>query len=183
MEQKTTVRFMSNVDEQSVRALINAIEGELRAGVKQFRVLISSPGGYVDPGISAFNYLKGIPAEIETVNFGSVDSIAAVLFCAGSKRISVPNARFIIHDIFRITPQQSINLSETQLEEWLNGLRIDRRNIAKIIADTCTKKLEVVEDLMKKGAVLDSVEARKMGLVNEVNQNILEENAKIVTIS
>src|SRR3990167_8092237 len=116
-KQKTTIRFMANVDYQSVKALIDKVTEELNKGNSDFRILISSPGGYVDPGLSAFNFLRGIPAEVETVNFGSVDSIAAVLFCAGTQRISVPNARFIIHDVFRITPQQSINLSETQLVE------------------------------------------------------------------
>lgn len=182
MEQETTIRFMSQVDDQSIRSLVNAVETEFRAGVKFFRILISSPGGFVDPGISAFNFLKGIPAKIETVNFGSVDSIAAVIFCAGSKRISVPNARFIIHDISRITPPQSINLSETQLEEWLNSLRIDRKNIAKIIAETCQKEIKEIEDLMKRGAVLDPIETQKIGLVTEIDQNILEDGSRLISL-
>lgn len=183
MEQKTIIRFMSGVDEQSARNFINIVENEFKNGVRSFRILISSPGGYVDPGISIFNYLKGIPANIETVNFGSVDSISTVIFCAGTKRISVPNARFLIHDIFRITPQQSVNLSEAQLDEWLNGLRMDRRNIAKVIAETTKKKVEEIESLMRNGKVLNPAEAQEIGLVNEISQNIIQEGLKLISIN
>ncbi|MBI2097343.1 MAG: ATP-dependent Clp protease proteolytic subunit [Candidatus Vogelbacteria bacterium] len=180
--QKTTIRFMKQVDNQSAEALIQCVEREFREGVKRFRILVSSPGGFVDPGLSVFNYLKGIPVEeIETVNFGSVDSIAAVIFCAGTKRISVPNARFIIHDISRNT-SQPLNLSETTLVEWVEGLRIDRQNIAKVIAETCKKEIEEIQKLMRGGAVLGSVAAQDLGLVTQIDQKIVEDGAKLITV-
>ncbi len=64
----------------------------MKKGVNEFKILISSPGGSVQHGLSAYNYLKGIPAKITTHNFGIVDSIA-MLSCyivAGQKRLCVP---------------------------------------------------------------------------------------------
>lgn len=182
MEHKITIRFMANVDHQSVKALIDTVTSELSKGNNNFRILISSPGGYVDPGLSAFNFLRGIPAKIETVNFGSVDSISTVLFCAGTQRISVPNARFLIHDIFRITPQQPVNLSETQLIEWLEGLRIDRKNIAKVIAQTCKKPVEEIESVMKGGKIFNPIEAQRFGLVTEIKQEFLQKGEAVITL-
>jgi ATP-dependent protease ClpP protease subunit len=87
-EPKTTViRFYSPVTEQSVSQLLNTVDQKLKAGTKRFVLLISSPGGSVFAGLSAYHYLKGIPAEIITHNFGEVDSIATVIYCAGSSDI------------------------------------------------------------------------------------------------
>ena len=65
----------------------------------QFLILISSPGGNVLAGISGFNFLKGIPAEVIMHNYGCVASITAVLYCAGSTRYCVPHATFTLHGV------------------------------------------------------------------------------------
>jgi ATP-dependent protease ClpP protease subunit len=93
------------------------------------------PGGSVFHGLSAYNYLKGLPANITTHNFGSVDSIGVVLYCAGATRLSVPQARFLLHGVSANFPQNT-SLEEKQLEERLKGLKIDNENIAKVVART-----------------------------------------------
>lgn len=182
MEQKATIiRFMAEVNQQTITSLINAFENEFKIGTKNFKLLISSPGGFVDQGISIFNYLKGLPINIETVNFGAVDSISAVIFCAGKTRTSVPNARFIIHDVIRSA--QNITFNEVLMSEWLDSIKIDRNNIAKIIAETCNKKTNEIENLMKKAVVLSPLQAQKLGLVNNIEHVLVEDNSyKIISI-
>lgn len=182
MEKKLTIiRFMNTVNQQTITNLINIFESEFRLGVKKFKLLISSPGGFVDEGISIFNYLKGLPIDIETVNFGAVDSISAVIFCAGKIRTSVPNARFLIHDVGRFA--QNINFQEALMNEWLKSIKIDRNNIAKIIAETCGKKTKEIENLMKKSEVLNPIQAQKIGLVNEIKKELIEDNkSKIFSV-
>ena len=96
----------------------------MKQGVTNFIILISSPGGSVFHGLSAYNYLKGLPATITTHNFGSVDSIGVVLYCGGSKRLSVPQARFLLHGVSS-NFEQKVSLEDKQLDERLKGLRID----------------------------------------------------------
>ncbi len=93
------IRFFAPVIDATVNALTTAIDQKMKQGVKDFIILISSPGGSVFHGLSAYNYLKGVPASITTHNFGSVDSIGIVLYCAGSTRLSVPQARFLFHGV------------------------------------------------------------------------------------
>ena len=175
---------MTEVNVQSVTNFINLVETEFKNEVKFFRILISSPGGMVDPGLSAFNYLKGLPVYIETVNFGAVDSISVMLFCAGKNRICVPNARFILHDVMRFIPPhtQPSFISEVQLKEWIDALRVDRTNIAKVISDTTGKPLEEIEKLIIGGKVLNAEEAKRMGLVTTISENIIEEGIRIINI-
>ncbi len=60
---------------------------------------MSSGGGDVLSGFMAENYLNGLPIEVTFFNVGNVDSSASVIYCAGSKRYAVPEARFIIHEV------------------------------------------------------------------------------------
>ena len=73
------VKFFAPVMPDSINALMQTIDRKISQGAKRMGLLISSPGGDVFQGLSAYNYLKGVPLEIVTQNFGSVDSIGVVL--------------------------------------------------------------------------------------------------------
>lgn len=181
MNNKVVIRFMAEVNQQSTHSLINTVEAQLAGGAKKIKILISSLGGSVFHGISAYNFLKGIPAEVETHNFGSVDSIATVIFCAGTKRYCVPNARFLIHSV-GWGSQSPVRFEEKQINELLNGLKIDRENIAKIVAENCKKTQKQIEDVMFEGTTLSPQEAKDFGLVHEVSKILTDQTTQIVGI-
>jgi len=86
-EKKTAcIEFLCEVNEYTVTQLLDSVKILIKKGYERIIILISSPGGNVFYGLSAFNFLRGIPVEIITHNFGSVDSTAGIIFCAGSKR-------------------------------------------------------------------------------------------------
>lgn len=178
-KKKVAIRFFAEVNQQSVNTLITVIESKLRENFDNFKILISSPGGTVFHGISAYNFLKGIPAKIETYNFGSADSIATVIFCAGSKRFCVPNARFLIHGIGW---SPSGRFEEKQLNEQIKGMAVDRENIAKIIAENCNKKQKEVEKIMFKGTTFNPEKAKNFGLVHEIKNELLLQGEEIIGI-
>lgn len=93
------IRFMAPVIPQTADQLFRVFDQIVQQKVERVHLLISSPGGQVFHGLSIYNFLKGSPIEIYTYNFGSVDSIAGVIFCAGKQRYSVPHARFLIHSV------------------------------------------------------------------------------------
>ncbi len=95
MPSKTVIKFFAPVIDVTVNALLNTVDTKMQQGVTEVVLLISSPGGSVFHGLSAYNYLKGLPIKVTTHNFGSVDSIGVVLYCGGSERFSVPQARFL----------------------------------------------------------------------------------------
>ncbi len=175
------IRFFAPVIDVTVNTLMNAIDQKMKQGIKDFTILISSPGGSVIHGLSAYNYLKGLPATITTHNFGSVDSIGIVLYCAGSKRLSVPQARFLLHGVnAQFTGNQ--RLEEKQLEERLKGLRIDIENIAKVVAANTGKSAEEVADAMLERTTLNPNEAQSWGLVHEIKSELFEAGSEVISI-
>jgi ATP-dependent protease ClpP protease subunit len=175
------IRFFAPVIDATVNALMSAVDQKMKQGIKDFILLISSPGGSVIHGLSAYNYLKGLPASIITHNFGSVDSIGIVLYCAGSTRLSVPQARFLFHGV-NVQFRGEQNLDEKLLEERLKGLRIDMENIAKVISANTGKSAKDVTDAMIERITLNPEEAQSWGLVHEIKSKLFEEGSEVVAI-
>jgi ATP-dependent protease ClpP protease subunit len=179
--QPTVIKFFAPVIDVSINALMNAIDQKMKTGQRSFIILISSPGGSVFHGLSAYNYLKGLPVEITTHNFGSVDSIGVVLYCGGTKRLSVPQARFLLHGVSQNFPQGA-NLEEKQLEERLKGLKIDIENIAKVVAANTGKSPEDVMKAMSDRTTLNPEEAKQWGLVHEVKAELFPAGSDLISI-
>jgi ATP-dependent Clp protease, protease subunit len=175
------IKFFAPVIDVTVNALMDAIDQKMKQGVKDFIILISSPGGSVIHGLSTYNYLKGLPVNIITHNFGSVDSIGIVLYCAGTRRLSVPQARFLLHGVStQFTGNQ--NLEEKQLEERLKGLHIDSENIAKVISVNTGKNMQEVINAMLERITLNPEEAKSWGLVNEIKSQLFETGSEVISI-
>ena len=175
------IKFFAGVDQASVNALMSAIEQKLGEGANEIVLLISSPGGTVFHGLSAYNFLKGVPARVVTHNFGSVDSMGVVLLCAGDRRLSVPHARFLLHGVQANFPQGA-SLEEQQLEERLKGLKIDIENIAGVIAaNTGRSEQEVTADMVNR-TTLNPEQAMEYGLIHEIREQLLPPGAQLVSI-
>jgi len=174
------IRFFAPVIDITINTLMSEIDQRMKQGATEFVVLVSSPGGSVFHGLSAYTYLKGLPVSIITHNFGSVDSIGVVLFCAGGKKFSVPPARFLLHGIsagFR-----NERLEEPQLEERLKGLKIDIENIAKVIAENTGKTVDDIAKAMLERTTLNPDEAKSWGLVHDIKSELFEPGSEVISI-
>ena len=176
------IRFMAPVHPQSADTLFRILDRKLQEKCTRIHLMISSPGGSVFHGLSIYNFLKGAPYEVFTYNFGSVDSIGVVIFCAGLRRYSVPHARFLVHGV-------SVNfvgnqmLDEKGLEERLKGLQIDYQNISRVIADTVQKSPEQVQNDMNNRKTLSSQEAKDYGLVHEIKSELFPIDADLSVVT
>jgi ATP-dependent Clp protease, protease subunit len=179
--QPVVIKFFAPVMDATINALMQTVDQKLSKGQRDFIILISSPGGSVFHGLSAYHYLKGIPADISTHNFGSVDSIGVILYCAGRKRLCVPQARFLLHGVTAGFPQAA-NLEEKQLEERLKGLKIDIENIAKVVAANTGKSVQEVTQAMLDRTTLNPEEAKSWGLVHEIKAELFALGAEVISI-
>ncbi|OGO16757.1 MAG: hypothetical protein A2Z14_05550 [Chloroflexi bacterium RBG_16_48_8] len=177
----TVIKFFAPVIDTTINALMGTVDQKMKEGKCDFILLISSPGGSVFHGLSAYSYLKGLPAKITTHNFGSVDSIGVILFCGGSTRLSVPQARFLLHGVSS-NFQQNMSLEEKQLEERLRSLKIDTENIAKVIAATTGKSIEEVTQAMLDRIALNPEEAKAWGLIHEIQVELFPSGAEVIPI-
>ena len=62
-------------------------------------LLMSSGGGSVSEGLNLAAYMKALPVHITTHNIGQTDSIANVVFAAGTTRYATQNSSFLFHGV------------------------------------------------------------------------------------
>ena len=175
------IRFMAPVIPQTCDQLFKIIDNKIQNKFEKINLLISSPGGSVFHGLSIYNFIKGAPIEIDTYNFGSVDSIGVVVYCAGTKRYSVPHARFLIHGV-RFNINGNANFDEKELDEHFKALKIDQENIAKVVADTCGKKTKEILKNMAERTTLNPEQGKKFGLVHEIKSSLFPLEADLSVI-
>lgn len=175
------VRFLSPVVPNSADKLFKIVDQKIREKCSRLHLMISTPGGSVFHGLSLYNFLRGAPIEVYTYNFGSVDSVGVVIFCAGRKRFSVPHARFLLHGV-RFNVQANATFDERQLEELLKSLKIDQFNVAKVVADTVGKETADVEQEMNTRTTLTPEEAKRYGLVHEIKSELFPIDADLSVV-
>lgn len=174
---KVIIRFMGDINPQTTNILINTIENKIRENKNDFLFLISSHGGDVPSGISIYNYLKNLSINIETHNFGIVESIASLLYCCGSKRSSSKTASFLIHGI-----NWNGGGDEKQINEVAKTLKTYREHISDIISKNCNKSSKQIQKMMFNNSRLNAEEAKKIGLVDEIKELNIDTNTEIISI-
>lgn len=175
------IRFMAPVVPPTATALFKIVDRKLKEKCERIHLMLSSPGGSVFHGLSLYNFLRGAPIQVYTYNFASVDSIGVVIFCAGDRRFSVPNARFLIHGV-HVNFIGNQSLDEKELDEKIKGLQIDYQNIARVIADTTQKPADRVQDDMNNRTTLNPQQAKDYGLVHEIKSELFPIDADLSVV-
>lgn len=174
------IRFMAAVTPQSTEKLLNLFNSAYRDGITKFHLLLNSPGGSVAHGLAIYNFLKGSPIEVVTHNFGTVDSIGVIIYCAGDKRLAVPHARFLLHPVVANFVTGSVD--EHTLRERMNGLEADQQNIAKVIAVTVGKEEGEILDQIHSRRTFNAQEAHDYKLVDMIETQLIPSGARLESI-
>ncbi len=176
------IRFFGGINFVSANMLMERMSQDIQRGVERFVIILSSRGGDLGSGVSIYNFLKGVPAEVVTHNFGDVQSAALVLFCAGVRRLCVPNGSFVFHE-----PAFSASAGERLDKEFLQdktaSLRTDQQAMLRAIADSCGKKIQDVEQEIGTGRSWNSEQAKDYGLVHQIESALFEEGAQVISIA
>ncbi|MGI0102125.1 MAG: ATP-dependent Clp protease proteolytic subunit [Nitrosotalea sp.] len=174
------IRLNGPINNQTINSLMAVIDNKMKEGVRDFVLLLSSHGGDTAAGLTGYNYLKGLPVKITTCNIGTVSSIATVLYCAGDRRISVPHAKFLIHEPYWSFHES--NLDEGEIDEISKRLSIYKENVAKVIAKSTGKETLEVLEAMHQRTTFTPDEALSWGLTHEINSELFEEHSEVISI-
>jgi ATP-dependent Clp protease protease subunit len=175
------VNYFDQVTDSKVRALM-ALCVEILAKVKPAGLYfgLSSPGGNVAAGETLYNFLRSLPLEITMHNIGSVDSIATVIFLAGSQRFACPHSRFLFHGVSTIFNQQT-TLSPVQVREILSGFEQDEARITELIVERSKLTASEMSELFRQGETKDPAFALQKGIIHDIRDFSLPPGAQVVT--
>jgi ATP-dependent Clp protease, protease subunit len=160
--------FSAEIDQRSINQLVAYLVDLHRSGATKLTLAISSPGGNVNAGITGYGALMSVPFDLETHNFGNVDSIAILLFLAGKTRYATQGASFLFHSVgFNLTNER---LEEKNLTERLDSVRTDNKRISELISNRTRLKLNTCRNLFRSQRTKDTAWAKKNGFISDIRQ-------------
>jgi ATP-dependent Clp protease, protease subunit len=178
----TQIYLAGGIGDKTVPPLIGAVSARVAAGSRSILLAISSWGGNIFWGVTAYNFLRGLGVDIITHNVGQVDSIAGVIYCAGDKRLCAPAGRFVIHGVGVTIQGTDPMLSEKDLNSRQAMLAQDRDTIAAILSTRTGKSLDDVRQDMLNEKILDASEGMAYGLATEITDQVFDPAQEIIRI-
>jgi ATP-dependent Clp protease protease subunit len=126
---------------------------------------VNSPGGSVTAGLAIVDTMNFIKNDVSTIVMGQACSMGSVFLSAGTKgkRISLPNARVMIHSVSSGTRgtvhDQRIQFQET---EKLNKV------LTQMLADNVGRSYDEVYKLMERDHFMSAQESLEFGIVDKI---------------
>jgi ATP-dependent Clp protease protease subunit len=138
---------------------------EAEAPGKEIAMYINSPGGVVTSGFAIYDTMQYIKCPVSTVCMGFAASMASFLLMAGApgKRISLPNARILLHQ-----PSGGFQGQASDIERHAEDIIKMKRRMIGLYAKHCKRSLEEVERTLDRDFFMTAEEAKAWGLVDHV---------------
>ena len=132
---------------------------------KDIFLYINSPGGSVSAGLSIFDTMNFIKPDVSTLCMGMAASMGSFLLMAGAKgkRISLPNAKIMIHQ-----PSGGAQGQATDIEITAREILKTREQLNRIYADRTGQTYEKIAADMERDYYMSPEEARTYGLIDQV---------------
>ena len=140
----------------------------------EITMYIDSPGGSVTAGLSIYDVMQAVSADIHTVCVGTAASMAAVLFAAGDRREILRHGEVMIHD-----PLVSGGISGSALavQDKSDRLMAKRKVLCGILAQHTGKTLKQIYKVTAKDTYFGAEEAVAFGLADAVIEKLERRSA------
>ena len=182
VEKITYVSFSAEISQKTTESLLAVCADLANKGVDTVYLMMSTPGGRVDNGMTLYNVLRAMPFKLVTHNVGAVNSIGNVVFLAGEERYTVPNATFMFHGVGFDTDRPT-RFEERLLLERLDSIQADQRKIAAVIEERANfPDDKEIAALFLQAATKDPAYALERGIVHDVRDIQIPRGAPVVQL-
>ena len=160
--------FSEVVKEASVSECIDQLSEWSRLDPAcDIEIVFNSPGGSVIAGMHLFDHIQALKLKghkVTTVALGMAASMAGILLQAGTNRVMGKEAILMLHEI------SSVAMGKVgEIEDTVKLIEIWMERVARIFAERSKLTPTQIKNRMRrKDWWLDSDEALKLGLVDEV---------------
>ena len=140
----------------------------------EITLYIDSPGGSVTAGLSIYDVMQAVTANIHTVCVGTAASMAAVLFAAGHRREILRHGEVMIHDPL---VSGGITGSALAIQDKSDRLMAKRKVLSGILAEHTGKSVKQIYKVTAKDTYFGAEEAVQYGLADAVIEKLERRSA------
>lgn len=137
---------------------------------KDIKLYINSPGGSVTAAMAIYDTMQFVKPDVSTVCIGQAASAAAVLLAAGKegKRISLPNARIMLHQVMI----QGLGGQATDIEIHTKEMLRTKNQINNILVKHTGQPLKKIEGDTDRDFFMTATEAKEYGVIDKVIESL-----------
>jgi len=138
---------------------------------KDISLYINSPGGSVTAGMSIYDTMQFIKADVSTLCIGQAASMGAFLLAAGAKgkRFSLPNSRVMIHQ-----PSGGFQGQSTDIEIHAKEILYLRAKLNDILAHHTGKTPAEIDRDTERDNFMSATQSVEYGMIDKVIESRTE---------
>ena len=132
---------------------------------KDIQLYINSPGGSVSAGLAIYDTMNYIKCDVSTICMGMAASMGAFLLAGGAKgkRLSLPNAKIMIHQ-----PSGGAQGQATDIKIVAEEILKTKQRLNEILAANTGQPLSAIAEDTERDNYMTAQEAKDYGLIDEV---------------
>jgi ATP-dependent Clp protease protease subunit len=132
---------------------------------KDVSVYVNSPGGSLHAGLAIYDTMQYIRPDVQTICYGMAMSAGSLILTGGTKgkRLSLPNARILIHQ-----PSSGFQGQSSDIEIHAREILELRRLIEEIYAKHTDRSTDEIHEDMERDRFFGANEAMEYGLVDRI---------------
>ena len=126
-------------------------------------IYINSLGGSVADGLAIIDAMRLVKSKVNTIGYGTVASMAAIILASGEKRSCMKHTRCMIHQVFG-----GMQGTVSDVEIAYNNMLEIKDELMNLLAFKVKKSRKQVEKDCDRDYWLSAVKAKEYGLIDEV---------------
>jgi ATP-dependent Clp protease, protease subunit len=132
---------------------------------KDVSVYVNSPGGSLHAGLAIYDAMQYIRPDVQTICYGMAMSAGSLILTGGAKgkRLSLPNARILIHQ-----PSSGFQGQSSDIEIHAREILELRRRLEEIYSRHTGQTTDQIHDDMDRDRFFGADEAVDYGLVDRI---------------
>jgi ATP-dependent Clp protease protease subunit len=136
---------------------------------KDISLYINSPGGSVYAGLAIYDTMQYVKPDVQTICVGVAMSMGALLLSGGadSKRMALPNAKILIHQVSSAFQGQASDI-EIHAREIIDT----RKRLDKILSKHTGQDLEKVARDTERDYFMSADEAKEYNLIDRIIEQV-----------
>lgn len=133
---------------------------------KEIKLYINSPGGSVTAAMAVYDTMQYVRPDVATVCIGQAASAAALLLASGKKgkRISLPNARVMLHQVML----EGLGGQATDIEIHAKETLRIKNQLNEILVRHTGQTLKKIESDTDRDFFMTPLEAKEYGVIDSV---------------
>lgn len=160
------VRYTGDITDKDAMLLVDLLDEVIIEEPRDpINLYLFTYGGAYDATMAIYDYIKWVETPINTIACGTSMSGGTLLVsCGTGRRLSFPNARFMIHGLHHSVSYGSHvdNSIELQEDDRIND------NFIRLLAEETNNSVTRIEDDLKRDRYLSAEEAMYYGLIDEI---------------